>query len=87
MSLPTLPKVQKLQEALHVKAKRSSDFRFYTLYDKMYRADVLWVAHGTRGFSVVRLGVRALSDYHRSDCSGSVTIEVREHAEEVYARQ
>ncbi|MCH7685086.1 MAG: group II intron reverse transcriptase/maturase [Planctomycetes bacterium] len=45
MSLPTLPKVQKLQEALHVKAKRSSDYRFYTLYDKMYRADVLWVAY------------------------------------------
>ena len=45
ISLPTLPKVQKLQEALHVKAKRSSDFRFYSLYDKVYRADVLWVAH------------------------------------------
>ncbi len=45
MSLPTLPKVQKLQEALHVKAKGSSEYRFYTLYDKMYRADVLWVAY------------------------------------------
>ena len=45
MSLSTLPKVQKLQEALHVKAKRSSDIRFDTLYDKMYRADVLWVAY------------------------------------------
>jgi len=45
MSLPTLPKVQKLQAALHAKAKGSPEFRFYSLYDKVYRDDVLWVAH------------------------------------------
>jgi len=44
MSLPTLPKVQKLQSKLHAKAKEDPDFRFYTLYDKIYRHDVLWVA-------------------------------------------
>jgi group II intron reverse transcriptase/maturase len=45
MSLPTPSKVQKLQDTLHAKAKGSPEFRFYALYDKVYRDDVLWVAH------------------------------------------
>ena len=44
MSLPTLPTVQKLQTALHAKAKGEPKFRFYALYDKVYRKDVLWTA-------------------------------------------
>lgn len=44
MSLPTLSSVQKLQKALHVKAKGEPQFRFYALYDKVYRKDVLWSA-------------------------------------------
>ena len=41
MNLTTLTSVQKFQMALHAKAKESPDFRFYALYDKVYRKDVL----------------------------------------------
>lgn len=41
MSLQPPEKVGKLQTALHAKAKASPTYRFYALYDKMYRWDVL----------------------------------------------
>ena len=45
MSLRTPEKVEKLQAALHAKAKGSPGYRLYALYDKVYRGDVLEFAY------------------------------------------
>jgi group II intron reverse transcriptase/maturase len=45
MSLTTPLSVQKLQTALHDKAKGSPKFRFYAVYDKVYREDVMAFAY------------------------------------------
>src|SRR5262249_29645298 len=45
MNLLPPPTVQKLQEALQDKAKRAPDYRFYSLYDKVCRLDVLYHAY------------------------------------------
>jgi RNA-directed DNA polymerase len=45
VSLAPPPKVGTLQESLHAKAKGSPSYRFYALYDKIYRKDVLTYAY------------------------------------------
>lgn len=45
MSLEPPPSVQKLQAALHAKAKGSPSYRFYALYDKLHRNDILRFAY------------------------------------------
>ncbi|HMB03439.1 MAG TPA: group II intron reverse transcriptase/maturase [Isosphaeraceae bacterium] len=45
MSLTPPPKVQKLQTTLHAKAKGAPGYRFYRLYDKVYRRDILEFAY------------------------------------------
>ena len=57
MSLATPDKIRTLQHKLHVKAKNEPSFRFYLLYDKVYRADILehayLLAKANRGASGV----------------------------------
>ena len=50
MSLETPIKVEKLRMALHAKAKEEPEFRFYQLYDKLYRSDVLEFAYRGKPF-------------------------------------
>ena len=40
-NLTTPKRVQKLQTALHAKAKAEAGYRFYALYDKISREDIL----------------------------------------------
>ena len=74
MSLAPPDKVQKLQTALHARAKGSPDYRVYALYDKVYRPDVLRHAYACLLQSQPRRGRRGRADVraHRAVRAGAV---------------
>ena len=76
-NLSTPSSVQKLQTALHAKAKAEPGYRFYALYDKMYRQDVLAFAYqccrankGAAGVDGQRF--EDIEEYGRERCLGEL---------------
>jgi RNA-directed DNA polymerase len=59
-NLSTPSSVQRLQQALHAKAKAEAGFRFYALYDKIYREDILASAYAQCRANMGAPGVDAL---------------------------
>jgi RNA-directed DNA polymerase len=45
MNLQTPDTIRRLQRKLYLKAKAEPDYRFYLLYDKIYREDILHQAY------------------------------------------
>jgi RNA-directed DNA polymerase len=57
MSLETPDKIRTLQRKLYRKAKEEPDYRFYLLYDKIYRDDILYCAYELVKFNRGAAGV------------------------------
>jgi RNA-directed DNA polymerase len=55
-NLSTRKSVQKLQKALHAKAKAEAGYRFYALYDKISREDIAGVMLVERRRQVIAVG-------------------------------
>jgi RNA-directed DNA polymerase len=61
MSLVTPEKIRTLQRKLYRKAKAEPAFRFYVLYDKIYREDILRHAYAVARANAGAAGVDGMS--------------------------
>ena len=71
-NLSTPKTVQKLQTALHAKAKAEADYRFYALYDKISREDMLAYA-----FAQFRSNKGALPRDNQGETAASIRMRMR----------
>jgi RNA-directed DNA polymerase len=84
-SLSTPESVQRLRTALHAKAKGEPGFRFYVLYDKIYRQDVLEHAYACCRANKGAAGVdgltfEAVEVYGRERWIGELAQQLREES-------
>jgi group II intron reverse transcriptase/maturase len=82
-NLSTPGSVRKLQRALHAKAKAEASFRFYALYDKIYREDILAHAYAQCRANKGAPGVDAqdfadVEAYGRERWLGELALALRE---------
>ena len=85
-NLSTPISVQKLQTALHAKAKAEAGYRFYALYDKISREDILAHAYGAVSLEQGRTGGRrsglrgTLETYGVERWLGELALALREES-------
>ncbi len=82
-NLVTPNNIQKLQRAFHAKAKAEPEYRFYALYDKIYRIDILSFAYACCKANKGAAGVDGqtfedIEEYGREKWLGELVVAIKE---------